>query len=325
MTGGSVEVDDLTKRFGHRRPAVHHLTFRYEGHGAIGYLGPNGAGKSTTLKLLVGLLRPTEGRALLNGHEARSDPRGALADVGAVIESPEPYPTMTIFDALETVGALRGLSNEGVDSEIDRWHAELRLPPLGARCGRLSKGERQRVVLAAALMGDPSVLLLDEPTSGLDPAERVIVRNLLGRLKRDHLILMSSHLMGDITEVCDELAFLRRGELVLQDRVEAVAARITLRQLDVEFLRPVPRTAVEALAPLIRDVVALSDRRYRVRFDGSPTGRSEVLDRCRTLRPVVRFTDATLVLEDAYLEVIGPAPEIAPPEPSGAAARGHVD
>jgi ABC-2 type transport system ATP-binding protein len=308
VTAGSIEVAQLTKTFGDRRPAVADLTFRYEGTGAIGYLGPNGAGKTTTLKLLVGLLRPTSGRALLNDFDPVIDRRHALSNVGAVIETPEPYPTMTVFEALETVGALRGLDADGIDHEVDRCHEALKLPSLGARCGGLSKGERQRVVLAAAMMGDPSVLLLDEPTSGLDPAERVLVRNLLTRLKKDHLILMSSHLMGDITEVCDQLIFLRKGKIVLRDSVEAVAARITQRQLDVEFAQPVARAALAALGPVVQEVSELNERRFRLTFDGSVPGRTQILDGCRQIGPILRFTDATLVLEEAYLDVIASVP-----------------
>jgi ABC-2 type transport system ATP-binding protein len=308
VTLGSIEVAELTKTFGTRRPAVDHLTFRYEGHGAIGYLGPNGAGKTTTLKLLVGLLRPTSGRALLNDCDPISDRRNALANVGAIIETPEPYPTMSVYEALQTVGALRGLDPEEIDSEVDRCHNELKLPSLGARCGSLSKGERQRVVFGAAMMGDPSVLLLDEPTSGLDPAERVLVRGLLTRLKKDHLVLMSSHLMGDITEVCDQLIFLRRGKMVLRDSVEAVAARITQRQLDVEFAEPVTRSAILGLGPLVQEVSEMTERRYRLSFDGSVAGRTQILDGCRRIGPILRFTDATLVLEEAYLDVIASVP-----------------
>jgi ABC-2 type transport system ATP-binding protein len=308
VTSGSIEVAQLTKAFGDRRPAVSELTFRYEGTGAIGYLGPNGAGKTTTLKLLLGLLRPTSGKALLNDFDPIADRRHALADVGAVIETPEPYPTMTVYEALDTVGALRGLEPDEIDSEVDRCHEALKLPALGARCGGLSKGERQRVVLAAAMMGDPSVLLLDEPTSGLDPAERVLVRGLLTRLKKDHLILMSSHLMGDITEVCEQLIFLRRGKIVLRDSVDAVAARITQRQLDVEFAQPVARSAIAALAPVVQEVSELTERRFRLTFDGSVPGRTEILDGCRRIGPILRFTDATLVLEEAYLDVIASVP-----------------
>ncbi len=202
---GSFEVAGLSKSFRTGPPVLRDLSFRYEGAGAVGYLGPNGAGKTTTLKLLVGLLRPSRGHAYLNGIDPMVNRKRALWDVGALIETPEPYPTLNVHEALDAVGRARGLSRDDVDREVDRCHELLDLPPLGQRIGWLSKGQRQRVALAATLMGDPSVLLLDEPTSGLDPAERVLVRRLLIRLKRDHLVFMSSHQMLEVTEVCDRL------------------------------------------------------------------------------------------------------------------------
>ena len=308
MTAPSLEVVDLTKSFGRKRPAVRGLTFRYEGRGAIGYLGPNGAGKTTTLKLLVGLLRPTAGRALLNGSDPAVDRKEALWNVGALVESPEPYPTMTVFQALETVGALRGLSPDDIDTEIDRCHDILELPGLGYRTGRLSKGELQRVVLAAALMGDPPVLILDEPTSGLDPAERVVVRSLLKKLKRDHLILMSSHQMGEVTEVCDQLLFIRQGELVARDSVEAVLGRIRSRDLEIEFSEPVTASQLAPLRGLTDRVEPVTDRRLRVTFDGTLARRAQILDACRTIAPVVRFSEATMALEEAYLDIVASTP-----------------
>ena len=179
MRAASFEVRDLTKVFGthrHPAPALEGATFRYEGAGAVGYLGPNGAGKSTTLKLLVGLMTPTRGMALLNDIDILESRKRALWDVGAVIETPEAYPTQTIRESLWMVGRFRGLSRETMASQIQTLSEALRLPPLEVRNRTLSKGQGQRVVLAAALLGDPTVLLLDEPESGLDPEERVVVR-----------------------------------------------------------------------------------------------------------------------------------------------------
>ncbi len=153
---GSIEVTHLTKWYVPGTPVLDDITFREEGSGAIGFLGPNGAGKTTTLKLLLGLLRPSSGSVRLNELDPAKDRRRALDRVGAIVESPEPYPSETIYDALERVGALRGLDATGIDEEIDRCHRELHLPPLDWRCGWLSKGERQRVVLAAACLGDPT-------------------------------------------------------------------------------------------------------------------------------------------------------------------------
>jgi ABC-2 type transport system ATP-binding protein len=301
---GSFEVASLSKSFPTGPPVLRDVSFRYEGAGAVGYLGPNGAGKTTTLKLLVGLLRPTQGHAYLNGADPTVDRKRTLWDVGALIETPEPYPTLNVHEALDVVGRARGLNRDDVDREVDRCHELLDLPPLGQRIGWLSKGQRQRVALAATLMGDPSVLLLDEPTSGLDPAERVLVRSLLNRLKRDHLLLMSSHQMLEVTEVCDEVIFLHRGQVLLKDRVDRVAARIRSRQVDVEFGLPVSPERMEALRKVATDVSAMSDRRWRLSFDGSDEARARLLELCQTLGPVVQFAHTSLVLEEAYLELI---------------------
>jgi ABC-2 type transport system ATP-binding protein len=301
---GSFEVAALSKSFRAGEPVVRDLSFRYEGSGAVGYLGPNGAGKTTTLKLLVGLLRPSQGHAFLNGIDPMVDRKAALWDVGALIETPEPYPTLNVYEALDTVGRTRGLSEEDVDREVDRCHELLDLPPLGQRIGRLSKGQRQRVALAATLMGDPSVILLDEPTSGLDPAERVIVRALLNRLKRDHLILMSSHQMLEVTEVCDRVIFLHQGRVVLQDRVDHVVGRIRSRQVDVEFERPVTTEAMAPVRSIAAEVTLVSERRWRISFDGADTTRRQLLEQCQRLAPVLQFANTALLLEEAYLELI---------------------
>jgi len=304
MTEVSFEVESLSKSFHNNPPVLTDVSFRYAGSGAVGYLGPNGAGKTTTLKLLVGLLRPSRGHAYLNGIEASRNRKAALWNVGALIETPEPYPTLNVHEALDTVGRARGLSREDIDREVDRCHELLDLPPLGRRIGWLSKGQRQRVSLAATLVGDPRVLLLDEPTSGLDPAERVLVRRLLNGLKRDHLILMSSHQMLEVTEVCDQLIFLDHGRVLLQDRVENVAQRTRLGEVDVEFAQPVPPSAMTPLRAVATSVVALSERRWRLSFDGSDATRVRLLGLCQTIGPVVQFANTSLVLEEAYLELI---------------------
>lgn len=305
---GSFEVSGLSKAYPGGPPVLKDVSFRYGGAGAVGCLGPNGAGKTTMLKLLVGLLRPSKGHAYLDDVDPMVDRKRALWDVGALIETPEPYPTLNVHESLDVVGRARGLTREDVDREIDRCHELLDLPPLGQRVGWLSKGQRQRVSLAATLMGDPSVLLLDEPTSGLDPAERVLVRRLLNNLKRDHLILMSSHQMLEVTEVCDELIFLHHGQVLLRDHVEEVAGRIRSRQVDVEFERPVPPEAMVTLRTVAAEVTPVSERRWRISFDGSDETRVRLLGLCQAIGPVAQFANTSLVLEEAYLELI-PATE----------------
>jgi len=310
-----IEVEGLTKRYGYGRGALalDSVSFEYDGAGAIGYLGPNGAGKTTTLKILTGLLRPTAGVARIDGVDVRVHPKRALADVGAVIETPEPYPSLTVAESIEMVSEFRGGPNPNISSEIGGLHEKLDLPPLGQRTGRLSKGQRQRVVIAAALVRNPAVIILDEPTNGLDPKERILVRNLLNELKKDHLILMSSHLMQEVTEICDQVIFINQGKLLLRDTVENVTARFQSRAVDVEFEGPLSLDRLSRLGPLIRTVTPLSDRRYRLAFDGSMATRARILTECVAIAPVVTYESASLALEDAYLSLMqgangGPLP-----------------
>jgi ABC-2 type transport system ATP-binding protein len=299
-----IEVENLSKAYTGGRLALSSATFAYEGSGAIGYLGPNGAGKTTTLKVLTGLLRPTAGHALVNGQDVTADRKKALADVGAVIESPEPYPYQTVAEAIEMVSDFRTGRNSSIGAEIADLNTKLELPPLTARTGRLSKGQRQRVVIAGALVRDPRVLILDEPTSGLDPKERILIRNLLNELKKDHLILMSSHLMQEVTEICDQVIFINQGQILLRDTVENVANRFRTRAVDAEFATPLNVDRIKALAPLVQDATVVGERRFRITFDGTDSARAEILRALVGIGPVLSYQNASLVLEDAYLAVM---------------------
>ncbi|MHB8351527.1 MAG: ABC transporter ATP-binding protein [Thermoplasmata archaeon] len=301
----SVTAEHLTKRFG-GFVALDNAEFRIEGAGAVGYLGPNGAGKTTSLKLLTRLLRPSGGRALINGLDVADDLKEALWSVGTVIETPEPYPQQTGREALRMVGEFRGLSRERTNDQIARYAELLELPPLDRRSGRLSKGQRQRVVLAGALLSEPSILLLDEPTSGLDPAERVILRRIFAERKQQGLILMSSHLLAEVAELCERVLIVNRGRILLDDSVASISARFRSHQVDVEFTLPVPAERWAAAGALVRAVTPLGGARYRIDFDGTENARAELLQACQRIGSVVGFSSSTLMLEDAYLAVLSP-------------------
>jgi ABC-2 type transport system ATP-binding protein len=215
MNSPSIVVEDLTKAYGGAM-ALDGVRFTLEGAGVLGYLGPNGAGKTTTLKILTALIRPSRGRALVNGIDVREKPRDALAEMGAVVETPEPPGTFTVRDSLELVGRVRGMSRESIADRISYFDRALELPPLNKRMATLSTGLRQRVVIAGTLLPNPPVILLDEPTNGLDPAERLRIRDLINELKGNHLVLMSSHLLGEVSETCDSVVFLKTGKVLLQ-------------------------------------------------------------------------------------------------------------
>lgn len=316
----TLEAEDLTRRFG-GVSALEGATFRLEGPTVVGYLGPNGAGKTTTLKLFTRLLRPSRGVARINGIEVTARPKEALWDVGAVIESPDPYPQQTSEEALTMVAEFRGLSPERTRDQIRKYAELLDLPPLDRRTGRLSKGQRQRVVLAATLLAEPRILLLDEPTSGLDPAERVRIRRLLATLKRDRLVLMSSHLLPEVTETCDRVLFVSGGRILLEDTIAGVAARYRVTQIDVEFVEPVAPDRWSRLGSLVSQANQVGPRQYRLTFNGDEAVRAEIYEKCLELGRPLSFAGASLSLEDAYLQLLAgpatPASRPLPPPPPG--------
>ncbi len=300
----SLEARHLTKRYG-SFVALNDASFKFEGNGAIGYLGPNGAGKTTTLKLMTRLARPTQGNAFIDGIDVAVHPKQALWDVGTVIESPEPYPWQTGWAALEMVSDLRGMSRADAKARVWELTDELDLPPLDRKTGKLSKGQRQRVVIAAALLSDPAIIILDEPTTGLDPAERVAIRNILLRLKKDRLILMSSHLLSEVTEVCDRAVFIGQGKILLNETVEAISTMYAETQVDIEFAQPVPAERFVAIGSLAKGVNMISPTRYRIDYEGGDRTRVAILRACIDLGPVRTYASATLNLEDAYLQLLG--------------------
>jgi len=299
----TLEAVNLTKTF-NSFIALRDASFRFEGGGAIGYLGPNGAGKTTTLKLFTGFLRPTHGHAYINGREADVDPKSGLWEVGALIETPEPYPALTARESLSMIGEFRGLSRERIRDRTEQLAKELELPPLDRKTAKLSKGQKQRIVLAGTLLSEPSVLLLDEPTNGLDPAERVVIRNLLLRLKRENrLILMSSHLLQEVTEICDRVIFINQGQILLQDTVENIGARFRVTSVDVEFSRPIDPASLRPI-PGVSAVQALTATRFRLGFDGSEESRAQILEGCQKIARVTSFSSSALTLEDAYMRLM---------------------
>ena len=229
-----IEVKNLTKRYGDKM-ALDNISFSHKGKGVIGYLGPNGAGKTTTFKILAGLLKPTSGSVSVNGFDVRKDPKSVLLSIGAVVESPEPDKTQTIAEALHMSAEFRGLSKDDANGQINKYGKLLELPPLNSRIGRLSKGQRQRISLVAALISEPDILLLDEPTSGLDPAERMKFKKLILSMKKDRLILISSHVIQEIKEVCDEIIFLNNGKIMKQDTVKNLQKKY--KDLEKAYMR----------------------------------------------------------------------------------------
>ncbi|MEM0143464.1 MAG: ABC transporter ATP-binding protein [Candidatus Parvarchaeum sp.] len=218
-----IKAVNLTKKFGDAI-ALDSINFDIKGKGIIGYLGPNGAGKTTTFKILSNLMKASAGDAYINGINIK-DYKLALKNVSALVDNPEPYEDMTIREFLEFIGRIRNMDKRLLEKRITELGKKLRLDDLDKRCGILSKGNRQRVVLSAVLLPDTDILILDEPTSGLDPAEAYDIKKLLKKLGKKKLILLSSHIIEEIKELCKTVIIIDKGKIVASGPIKTLEKR----------------------------------------------------------------------------------------------------
>jgi len=212
-----IEVRQLTKRY-RERVAVERLDFSVAEGEILGFLGPNGAGKSTTMRILTGVLPPSEGSARVAGFDVFEQPLEVKRRIGYLPETPPLYPEMTVVGYLRFVARLKQLPGRGLKAEVERVGG---LTGLGDVMGRviqnLSKGYQQRVGIAQALLGSPPVLILDEPTEGLDPTQRADIRDLIKGLAGKHTVILSTHILPEVMMTCEKVLILHQGRVVAHD------------------------------------------------------------------------------------------------------------
>ncbi len=218
-----IEVTGLTKRY-RDRVAVDALDFSVDEGRILGFLGPNGAGKSTTMKILTGFLPPSSGRAKVAGFDVFEQPLEAKRRIGYLPETPPVYPEMSVRGYLKFVGRLKGLSGAKLSSEVDRVAAATGIvTEIDRLILNLSKGYRQRVGLAQALLGDPPLLILDEPTEGLDPNQRQEVLGFIKGLAGKHTVVLSTHILSEVKAICERVLIIHRGKIAAHDTLAAVS------------------------------------------------------------------------------------------------------
>ncbi len=211
-----IEVKDIVKTYGNHK-AVDHLSFSLEKGKIYGFLGPNGAGKSTTMNIMTGYIAANEGTVTINGHDILRDAEEAKKCIGYLPEIPPLYMDMTVLEYLQFAAELKKVPKKERRDQIAKIMSMTMLGDYGDRMIKnLSKGYKQRVGLAQALVGFPEVIILDEPTVGLDPQQIIEIRNLIRSLKEDHIVILSSHILSEVNEVCDDVMIISHGKLVEQ-------------------------------------------------------------------------------------------------------------
>jgi ABC-2 type transport system ATP-binding protein len=221
-----IEVQHLTKRYG-PVTAVEDVSFRVERGEILGFLGPNGAGKTTTMRILTGFMPATEGKAIVAGFDVFDQPVEAKARTGYLPETPPLYPDMTVAEYLSFVAKIKGVPSAGRTARIRAVMERTRIDDVANRlCSKLSKGYRQRVGLAQALIHNPDVLILDEPTAGLDPKQIIETRQLIKELAGDHTIVLSTHILPEVSQTCERVVIINKGHVVAVDTPENLTARL---------------------------------------------------------------------------------------------------
>jgi ABC-2 type transport system ATP-binding protein len=257
-----IEVQHITKQYG-RVTAVDDVTFRVERGEILGFLGPNGAGKTTTMRILTGYMPPTDGRATVAGFDVFTHPIDAKRRTGYLPETPPLYPDMTVREYLDFVARIKGVlpkeRKERVTSVMKRTHVD---DMADRHCAKLSKGYRQRVGLAQALIHNPEVLILDEPTAGLDPKQIIETRDLIRGLAGDHTIVLSTHILPEVAQTCQRVVIINKGRVVAVDTPDGLTARLKGAETMYVQVDANGGNAVEALQSLAGVTrVAVSDHR----------------------------------------------------------------
>lgn len=217
-----IEVENLVKRYGDHL-AVDHLSFQVEAGKIYGFLGPNGAGKSTTMNIMTGYIAATEGSVKINGYDITKDAEDAKKCIGYLPEIPPLYLDMTVGEYLKFVAGLKKLPKQEQSKQIDEVMELTMISDMSGRLIKnLSKGYRQRVGLAQAILGYPDVIILDEPTVGLDPKQIIEIRDLIKKLGEKHTVILSSHILSEVQAICDEIMIISNGRLVASDTPEGL-------------------------------------------------------------------------------------------------------
>ena len=307
-----IEVRNLKKSYGSFK-ALHGISFTVERGHVYGFLGPNGAGKSTTMNIITGCLAASDGTVTINGDDIYTDPIEAKKCIGYLPEQPPLYLDMKVTEYLDFVGRAKGLRGSELYEQIDEVIELTGLENVSTRLIKnLSKGYRQRVGIAQAMLGNPEVIILDEPTVGLDPIQIIEIRDLIKSLARTHTVILSSHIMQEISAVCDHIMIISGGRLVADDSIEGLLEKYCTSVT----LSLVCKCTQKRLSEALSGIQGISESEYtqageglcaaRLVYNASHDIREAIWQRLTAAGIVtLEFTPNVMTLEDIFISLTG--------------------
>ena len=305
-----IEVKNLVKKYGSHL-AVDHLNFTVDTGQIYGFLGPNGAGKSTTMNIMTGYLGATEGEVLINGHNILEEPEAAKKCIGYLPEMPPLYTDMKVNEYLRFVAELKKIPKKERQEQIEKVMLMVKIMDVQDRLIKnLSKGYKQRVGLAQAILGFPEIIILDEPTVGLDPKQIIEIRELIRELAKEHTVILSSHILAEIQEVCDYIMIISKGKLVASDTPDRLEEKMSGTET-VEILAKASAAEVRAI---LLNVEHISNIHTQERADKTCSARIQTEGGCdirealffafaKNECPLLELQTSRISLEEVFLEL----------------------
>ncbi len=318
-----IEVKHLTKRYGDHL-AVSDLSFTITPGQIYGFLGPNGAGKSTTMNIITGCLTATSGDVIVDGYDIFEQPKEAKRLIGYLPELPPLYMEQTASEYLYFVARAKGLKRNEIEAELARVIEETHIEDVSEKLIRnLSKGYRQRVGIAQALLGNPEIIILDEPTVGLDPAQIIEIRDLIKKLSEKHTVILSSHILSEIQAICDMVLIIHKGKLVAFDRLENLSQALSAGNT-VEICCETSEKEMKGLLKEIRDISAITVKEEKDGLCSAvlTVGEADPREVCREVylafarneKVLLQLNPVSATLEDIFIEITGDSQEAEPTE-----------
>jgi ABC-2 type transport system ATP-binding protein len=301
-----IEVENLTRYYGSRR-AINNLSFQIEKGEVVGFLGPNGAGKSTTMNIISCILPPSNGTVKINRFDTFEQSLEIRKMIGYLPETPPLYPDMTVSIYLDFAAGVRGISSKNIPAAVERVIEKCSLKDVGHRIiGRLSKGYQQRVGLAQAMVHDPEILILDEPTIGLDPIQIIEIRKLIQELAEEHTIILSSHILPEITQICKRVIIINEGEIAAVDSLGGLTASLRKSERLSLTVRKSEDTIIEKLNSLDQVISTSSTEENQFLIECSL--RSNLQDDIASLAlendwGIIELKPISMTLEDIFLKL----------------------